>query len=114
MQYKITDTISPSVITRVDPHYKIYQLLMQNKKGGWISIKPTHEDLKDKKWYKQFTFYDPNELNEKCGLPPFYIVLKKGSLLEDWVKQNFEDVKISETSYDFCFEGTYKGAKKNE
>lgn len=108
--YRVINNISPEAASRMSPEYNGYSVLTCDKEGDviWKPIKPSLELMSKQPWYRPFTFFDPNEINEKMGLPPNYIALERGKDIIKHLKSIFTIKRIlKDDNKDFCFEGDY-------
>ena len=111
-RYRVTNAVSPSVTDHIQPGYECYHIMTPMGNGiSWKAVAPDKRELAEKDWYNQFKYMDPNEINEKMGMPPNYVVLKHGEEpLSKWVRENFDiDSTSKESNNDVVFIGEWKG-----
>lgn len=113
-KYRIANNL-PSKIksnTRMDL-YRCYGLLTPRNDFTWSPVAPSPEELAKQPWYNVLKYVDPNEINEKMGMPPYYAVIPVAENLHDWVVKNFKVEKFYQDAVDdIIFEGEYQMVKK--
>lgn len=115
--YRVINSISPEASSKMSAEYNGYSLLTCEKENDiiWKSVKPPFDLLCKQAWYKPFTFFDPNEINQKMGLPPNYVALERGKDIVTYIKSLFTISKIIKNDpKDFCFEGEYNAINSDK
>lgn len=110
LKYRLQNTLDSMVKSKIKKGF--YGLQLVKSDGGivWDTMKPTSKDLKKLKEYNPFEFIDPNELNTKLGLPPYYVIFKEGEDPEEWVRKNFDvETFVRLGRFDIIIEGEYRG-----
>lgn len=77
MYYQLLDDLPSEVEDNLGEGYRGFTINARTSYGMLSPISPTKEDIQKKNIIlNPLLDIDPNELNEKCGLPPAYITFK--------------------------------------
>ena len=109
MELRAVNNLPDVVEMKIDFTKIGYQFYASNNDGSWSPLGPKKSEITKQSWYKPYKFIDPNEINEKMGYPPSYIVLDRKESLIDWIQANYNVKKlIKESSRDIIFDGEFK------
>lgn len=116
-KYRIAETASTLVIDSIQPGYTCYNVMVQLSENSlsWTPLQPNKNELFKQEWHDQHVFMDPNEVNKRMGMPPYYAVIKQCQEgLKAWIEENFEVENYEKDSFtDIVFDGEYKYADKD-